>query len=113
MGRTSKSGTGTIFVCQQCGKESLRWLGRCPNCQQWNTFVETKSALTAASSPASSLNPPQELSRIVTSARDRFPLPLAEFNRVLGGGVVSGSLTLIGGDAGGRGRLRLADTYWR
>ena len=100
MGRTSKSGTGTVFACQQCGKESLKWLGRCPNCRQWNTFVETKSAVTVASALVSPLNPPQELSRIVTSARDRFPLPLAEFNRVLGGGVVSGSLTLIGGDPG-------------
>ncbi len=99
MVRTSKSST-TIFVCQQCGKESLKWLGRCPNCQQWNTFTETMSTVAAASTSVSSLNPPQELSRIVTGDRDRFPLPLSEFNRVLGGGVVSGSLTLIGGDPG-------------
>jgi len=100
MVRTSKSGTSTIFVCQQCGKESLKWLGRCPNCQQWNTFTETRSTVAAASASVSSLNPPQELSRIITGDRDRFPLPLSEFNRVLGGGVVSGSLTLIGGDPG-------------
>ncbi|MDD5509856.1 MAG: DNA repair protein RadA [Dehalococcoidales bacterium] len=100
MVRTSKSGTSTIFVCQQCGKESLKWLGRCPNCQQWNTFTETRSTVATASASVSSLNPPQELSRIVTGDRDRFPLPLSEFNRVLGGGVVSGSLTLIGGDPG-------------
>ncbi|MDD4984994.1 MAG: DNA repair protein RadA [Dehalococcoidales bacterium] len=100
MVRTGKSGHGTIFVCQQCGKESLKWLGRCPNCQQWNTFTETRATVTTASAAVSSLNPPQELSRIVTGDRDRFPLPLSEFNRVLGGGVVPGSLTLIGGDPG-------------
>ncbi|MDD5590476.1 MAG: DNA repair protein RadA [Dehalococcoidales bacterium] len=100
MVKASKSGTSTIFVCQQCGKESLKWLGRCPYCQQWNTFTEARATVAAASATVSSLNPPQELSRIVTGDRDRFPLPLPEFNRVLGGGVVSGSLTLIGGDPG-------------
>ncbi|MBE9513370.1 MAG: DNA repair protein RadA [Chloroflexi bacterium] len=92
---------GTIFVCQQCGKESLKWLGRCPNCRQWNTFVETKAA--AHATPATSIlpvNPPQELSQIVSNAQDRLPLPLPEFNRVLGGGVVAGSLVLISGDPG-------------
>ena len=93
--------SSTIFVCQQCGKESLKWLGRCPNCQQWNTFVEKR--VTAPSTPfrtPSLVSPPQELSQVVFEAADRFPLPLAEFNRVLGGGVVSGSLVLIGGDPG-------------
>ena len=96
-----KSHTRTIFVCQQCGKESLKWLGRCPNCQQWNTFVET-----TVTTPVTSFRPlsletlPQELSQVVTGVADRFPLPLAEFNRVLGGGLVSGSLVLIGGDPG-------------
>ncbi len=96
-----KSRTGTTFVCQQCGKESLKWLGRCPSCQQWNTFVE-KMAVAAATSfrSISPVNPPQELSQVVIEAADRFPLPLAEFNRVLGGGLVSGSLVLIGGDPG-------------
>jgi DNA repair protein RadA/Sms len=91
----------TIFICQQCGKESLKWLGRCPNCQQWNSFAETAVTTPDASfhtiSPA---NPPQELSQVVTDKTDRFPLPLAEFSRVLGGGLVSGSLVLISGDPG-------------
>ncbi|MCL0094482.1 DNA repair protein RadA [Dehalococcoidales bacterium] len=87
-----KSRPRTIFACQQCGKESLKWLGRCPNCQEWNTFVETTMTTPE--------NPPQELAQVVTEVTDRFPLPLAEFNRVLGGGVVSGSLVLIGGDPG-------------
>jgi len=101
VGRTDRPRTRTIFVCQQCGKESLKWLGRCPNCQQWNSFVE--KAVTAPTTPFPSISPvnlPQELSQVVITAADRFPLPLAEFNRVLGGGLVSGSLVLIGGDPG-------------
>ena len=101
MSQLDKSHNRTIFVCQQCGKESLKWLGRCPNCQQWNTFVETVVTTPVTSSrPLSLENPPQELSQVVTDISDRFPLPLAEFNRVLGGGLVSGSLVLIGGDPG-------------
>jgi DNA repair protein RadA/Sms len=99
MSKSDKPGSRTVFVCQQCGRESLKWLGRCPGCQQWNSFVET--TITAPSSPSISLsNPPQELSQVTLEATDRFPLPLAEFNRVLGGGVVAGSLVLISGDPG-------------
>jgi len=99
MGKSGKS--RTIFVCQQCGKESLKWLGRCPNCQEWNSFVEkTVTAPTTSFQSISPVNPPQELSQVTIEAADRFPLPLAEFNRVLGGGLVSGSLVLIGGDPG-------------
>ena len=89
----------TIFVCQQCGKESLKWLGRCPNCQQWNSFVETTIAVSAPQSVLP-LQPPQELSRVSLEATDRLALPMAEFNRVLGGGLVAGSLVLISGDPG-------------
>ncbi len=98
MGKLDKS--RTIFICQQCSKESLKWLGRCPNCQQWNSFVET--TLPGVASPKASTieNPPQELAQVVTDAADRFSLPLAEFNRVLGGGLVAGSLVLISGDPG-------------
>jgi len=101
MGKSAKSSAMIIFVCQQCGKESLKWLGRCPNCQEWNSFVEkTVTAPAASLRSVSPVNPPQELSQVVIEATDRFPLPLAEFNRVLGGGLVSGSLVLIGGDPG-------------
>ena len=95
-----KSDTKTVFICQQCGKESLKWLGRCPDCQQWNTFVETTAPVATSSKISALENPPQELSQIVIEAADRLPLPLTEFNRVLGGGLVSGSLVLIGGDPG-------------
>jgi len=91
----------TVFVCQQCGRESLKWLGRCPECQQWNSFVETVvTAAVASSRPPSPLNPPQELSRVVMETAHRFPIPIAEFNRVLGGGLVAGSLVLVSGDPG-------------
>jgi DNA repair protein RadA/Sms len=100
MGKSDKA-VRTVFVCQQCGKESLKWLGRCPNCQQWNSFVETTIAAPSPSRQSiSPLSPPQELSQVAIEAADRFSLPLVEFNRVLGGGVVSGSLVLISGDPG-------------
>jgi len=100
MSKSDKS-SRTIFVCQQCGKESLKWLGRCPNCQEWNSFVEKVVTAPPPSLPSiSPVNPPQELAQVTIEAADRFPLPLAEFNRVLGGGLVSGSLVLIGGDPG-------------
>jgi len=100
VGRENKSRATTIFVCQQCGKESLKWLGRCPNCQQWNTFVETRVAAQTTSPSIATVSPPQELTEIVTGAADRFPFPSTEFNRVLGGGVVPGSLVLISGEPG-------------
>ena len=96
-----KARSGTVFVCQNCGKESFKWLGRCPACQEWNSFVEQAVASSVVSSrPLAQVNPPQELSQVVLEAADRFPLPLGEFNRVLGGGLVAGSLVLIGGDPG-------------
>jgi len=99
--KPEKSTARTIFICQECGKESPKWLGRCPECQQWNSFVETTvSASVTSSRPVTQLSPPQELSRVVIEATDRIPLPIAEFNRVLGGGLVAGSLVLISGDPG-------------
>ena len=101
MDKSSKSHIRTIFVCQQCGKESLKWLGRCPSCGEWNSFVETRvTTSTTSAEPASPVSPPQELSQVVLEAADRFPLHLDEFNRVLGGGLVAGSLVLIGGEPG-------------
>ncbi len=101
MGKSDKSISRTIFVCQQCGKEELKWLGRCPGCQQWNSFVE-KTATAPATSfrSTSTVRPAQELSQVAIEAGERFSLPLTEFNRVLGGGLVPGSLILIGGDPG-------------
>ena len=90
-----------MYVCQQCGKESLQWLGRCPSCQQWNTFVETRVASTKSPSRASrAAKSATELSAVAVQATDRLTLPLSEFNRVMGGGIVPGSLVLVGGDPG-------------
>ena len=101
MAKSGKSSSRIVFICQQCGREELKWLGRCPNCREWNSFVEkTVSAPTGSLKPASPINPPQELSQVAIEAADRFPLPLAEFNRVVGGGLVPGSLMLTGGDPG-------------
>ncbi|MFC2056161.1 DNA repair protein RadA [Chloroflexota bacterium] len=96
----SKLGARTIFVCQQCGKEELKWLGRCPNCEEWNSFVETTIVPTTSFKPTPSVNSPQELSQVIIETADRFSLPMTEFNRVLGGGLVSASLVLISGDPG-------------
>jgi len=99
--KSDKSSGKAVFVCQECGKESPKWLGRCPDCQQWNTFVEmTVKPSAATSRPLNPLSPPQELSQVVIEAADRSPVPLTEFNRVLGGGLVAGSLVLVSGDPG-------------
>jgi DNA repair protein RadA/Sms len=97
----SKSDRRTVFVCQQCGKESLKWLGRCPDCQEWNSLVEV-TAVATSSTPrsASQMSPPQQLSEVSLESAGRIPLPISEFNRVLGGGLVPGSLVLISGEPG-------------
>jgi DNA repair protein RadA/Sms len=97
-----KSKFKTVFVCQQCGKESLKWLGRCPDCNTWNSFAETVVSLSPPSraKPAPGGKKPEELSRVEKSALPRFSLGFAEINRVLGGGLVPGSLVLIAGEPG-------------
>ncbi len=87
-----------MFVCQQCGRETLKWEGRCPECQQWNTLVEKVVAAPAVR--RTTLSPPQELSKVCGTSVDRLKLSLDEFNRVLGGGLTLGSLVLIGGEPG-------------
>ena len=97
----------TKYVCQQCGYESARWMGRCPDCDQWNTFVEEIEAPPAkgAGRAAQSGGPgtgaePLPVSQVTASPTIRTPTGISEFDRVLGGGVVAGSLVLIGGDPG-------------
>lgn len=101
MKSSSRGKSKSIFVCQQCGKESPKWLGRCPDCQAWNSFVETRVALSHAAGQLHSRGErPQELSQVEKSDVFRFGLGFAEVNRVLGGGLVPGSLVLIGGEPG-------------
>ncbi len=92
----------TVFVCQQCGKESPKWLGHCPDCGTWNSFVETPVSLsrTSLSRHYSTGNKPQELSQVEKGVFPRLNLGFAEANRVLGGGLVPGSLVLVGGEPG-------------
>lgn len=90
----------TVYVCQQCGKESPKWLGRCPECQAWNTFSETSVSRSTTGKVAVRGSPARKLSRIELKSADRTPLPLNELNRVLGGGLVAGSIALISGDPG-------------
>lgn len=93
----------TVFFCQNCGYESAKWLGQCPACHEWNTFVE--EALTAPSSSVSGKRldtniKPSTLDEITTADESRLTTHMEEFDRVLGGGIVKGSLVLIGGDPG-------------
>ena len=90
----------TVYACQQCGATSPKWIGRCPSCQQWNTFVEERVVPTAADAPPSWDSSPVRFSEITGVETPRLPTGVAEFDRVLGGGVVAGALVLLGGDPG-------------
>lgn len=94
--------TKTLYFCQNCGHESPKWLGRCPACQQWNTFVEELVVKTPAAQHRYSGIPakPLLLHDIDSAGEYRITTPDAELNRVLGGGIVPGSLVLIGGEPG-------------
>ncbi len=95
--------TQTRYVCQQCGSVQSKWMGRCPDCGEWNTLVETlvETRKESAARPATALsNQPQPLPAISASGAARIPLPMQELSRVLGGGIVPGSAVLIGGDPG-------------
>ena len=94
-------GKKTVFFCQNCGYESVKWMGQCPGCQQWNTFVE--ESVTEASSGKKqqrSRKQPVSLAEIQTEKEERTATGIGELDRVLGGGIVGGSLLLVGGDPG-------------
>src|SRR2546425_11946616 len=94
------------FVCQACGAEFLRWEGQCRSCAEWNTLVETVITARArdrrpAIAGAPGLVAPVPLSAPGEARMDRLPTGMRELDRVLGGGIVPGSLLLIGGEPGG------------
>ncbi len=100
-------GKTTVFFCNSCGYESSKWMGQCPGCHSWNTFVEetVSKASSGSKSGMSSLRPgggskPEKLKDIELSQEDKINTHIGELNRVLGGGIVRGSLTLVGGDPG-------------
>ena len=94
--------TRTYYVCQSCGRQSPRYLGRCPNCGEFNTMAEVVEEAPARGQPrpAAPRSQPQRLAEVSAQDGPRLPLPIAEFARVLGGGVVPGSVILVGGDPG-------------
>jgi len=103
MGResmTTARKTRTVFACQECGHEEPKWLGRCPGCGSWNSFDERRQEQGTRNTAASTAAPPVELSGVEHEDEARLAFGLAEFDRVLGGGAVAGSLALIGGDPG-------------
>jgi DNA repair protein RadA/Sms len=92
----------TEYVCQKCGAVHPKWMGRCPDCGEWNTLVEMTPAPTVrvvglAGKPGAQ---PVPLPAVAVAEVTRWPLPIGEFSRVLGGGVVPGSLVLVAGDPG-------------
>lgn len=96
--------TKTIYFCSNCGHESPKWLGKCPSCGEWNTFVEEKVTTGKGAAPKAGLvassSRPVKLSEIEPTEEPRIHMPSEELNRVLGGGLVAGSLTLLGGEPG-------------
>lgn len=97
--------TRTIFICQQCGSQQTRWMGKCPDCGTWDSLVEQierkeSSGRSRSVSPVQGLNRPVPLREIDSGGFARLPVLGEEFARVLGGGLVPGSVVLIGGDPG-------------
>lgn len=98
----------TVFFCQNCGYESAKWMGQCPGCREWNSFVEEivsqgakkSSGQAAAGSPGGRAGKPVKLSEIDIREDNRVKTGMDELDRVLGGGVVQGSMVLVGGDPG-------------
>lgn len=100
----------TAWFCSNCGNESAKWEGRCPACGEWNTMVEERVPSNKATASrgsrgtlklsAGDISKPQKVSEIIASQEERITLPSAELNRVLGGGLVTGSMVLVGGEPG-------------
>ena len=91
----------SIYSCTECGGQTLKWQGQCPHCQAWNTLVETIAEKNVSRfSPISETDQVQNLSTIEVREEPRYPTGIEELDRVLGGGMVRGSVVLLGGDPG-------------
>lgn len=92
----------TRYICQECGQSSNKWLGKCPTCNEWNTFVEefVEKEVVTKSVGISNNKKPVPLSQVVIDDEERFETDIRELDNVLGGGIVKGSLVLVGGDPG-------------
>ena len=97
-------GVKTVWFCNNCGAESAKWVGRCPSCGEWNTMTEEKvkekKGRTSGLTERSDISTPVPVSAIETADEPRIKMPSEELNRVLGGGLVPGSIILIGGEPG-------------
>lgn len=104
----------SVFTCQECGYQSPKYLGRCPNCSAWSSFVEeveVQEVKNAQVSLNGEKSRPTKLKDVSSINYSRTKTDMDEFNRVLGGGVVPGSLVLIGGDPGiGDSDIMMTDT---
>ena len=90
-----------MYFCQECGYESVKWQGQCPACKNWNTFVEEKVVVGAGKpSLSKEVVAPTSILEVTTKEDTRIDTGMRELDRVLGGGIVKGSLTLVGGDPG-------------
>ena len=96
--------TKTVFVCQNCGSESPKWIGRCPSCKEWNTYHEEIVAPASSNERAflsgQEKRKPELLDNIISDEHNRQKTGIPEFDRILGGGMVPGSLILLGGEPG-------------
>ncbi|HVO68888.1 MAG TPA: AAA family ATPase, partial [Aggregatilineaceae bacterium] len=92
------------YECQNCGRKSPRYMGKCPNCGEFNTMIEVIEEPEPAKSAGRTATParskPQRLGEVSADADERYPVPVEELARVLGGGLVPGSVVLVGGDPG-------------
>jgi DNA repair protein RadA/Sms len=92
----------SVYFCQECGYESAKWMGQCPACKTWNTFVEERLETThkGEAKGKKALASPMNIIEVSTKEEERIPTNISELDRVLGGGIVKGSLSLVGGDPG-------------
>ncbi len=93
----------TVYFCQNCGAESAKWIGRCPACGEWNTYIEQQVSKTTKQSQVSYDSEkqfPQKIAEIKSKREGRISTKIAELDRILGGGLVPGSVVLIGGEPG-------------
>lgn len=95
-------GKNTAFFCKECGYESAKWMGQCPACHEWNTFVEEPAVkpVKGVASAAAGNAEPVRISEVDTAETNRYSSGFGELDRVLGGGIVTGSMVLVGGDPG-------------